>query len=173
MTFRTFILSIALIIGLNTQVDAQKFGHINSGILMSELIKTTPAEKELDVYLKKLEKETMDLQAALDVKAQKFSEEYATGTLSKKVAEEKYLKLQQEQEEVYKKAQDNQNKVLAKRDVLMKPLFERVQKAIEEVGKENGFTYIFDTDQSLFNAVLFAEDSSDVTAMVKAKLGLK
>ncbi len=173
MTFRTFILSIALLIGLSSQVEAQKFGHLNSGILMSELIKTTTAEKELDVYLKQLEKEVEQSQAAFDLKAQKFSADYAEGKLAKKVAEEAYLKLQQEQEEIYKKAQENQNKVLAKRDVLMKPLFEKVQKAIDEVGKENGFTYIFDTDQSLFNALLFAEDSSDISALVKAKLGLK
>jgi len=140
---------------------------------MSELIKTTTAEKELDVYLKQLEKEVEQLQAAFDLKAQKFSEDFGAGKLAKKVAEAEYLKLQQEQEEIYKKAQENQNKVLAKRDVLMKPLFERVQKAIEEVGKQNGFSYIFDTDQSLFNAVLFAEDSMDITSMVKAKLGLK
>jgi len=172
MTFRTIILSLALIVGLNFQVDAQKFGHLNSGVLMSELLKTTTAEKELDVYLKKLELEVAQMQSALDTKAKQLNDDFEGGGLSKKVAEERYAKLQQEEQTIYKKAQENQQKVLAKRDVLMKPLFDKVQKAIDEVGKANGYTFIFDTDQSLFNAVLFAQDSEDVAALVKAKLGL-
>ena len=48
---------------------------------------------------------------------------------------------------------------------------EKVQKAIQDVGKEGGYTMIFDT--STFNAILFAEDSDDVTSQVKAKLGIQ
>ena len=52
---------------------------------------------------------------------------------------------------------------------LMGEIMEKIQKAAQEVGKENGFTYIF-----TMNALLFAADNSeDVLPLMKKKLGLQ
>jgi len=53
---------------------------------------------------------------------------------------------------------------------LLKPIYEKADIAVQAVGKENGFSMIFDS--GAFNVVLFAEDATDVTPLVKAKLGL-
>ena len=51
----------------------------------------------------------------------------------------------------------------------MGEIMEKIQKAAQEVGKENGFTYIFTQ-----NALLFAADNSeDVLPLVKKKLGIQ
>jgi outer membrane protein len=50
-------------------------------------------------------------------------------------------------------------------------LLDRVQQAINEVGKEGGYNMIFDT--SVFNTILFAMDSNDIEPLVKAKLGIE
>ena len=47
-------------------------------------------------------------------------------------------------------------------------MIERVRKAIEEVGKEQGFTYIFD----ISTGVTVYNGGEDVTDMVKTKLGM-
>ena len=53
---------------------------------------------------------------------------------------------------------------------LLNPLIEKVQNAVNAVGKEKGFTYIFD---KAAGAVVFIGDNAvDITADVKAKLGL-
>jgi Skp family chaperone for outer membrane proteins len=44
-----------------------------------------------------------------------------------------------------------------------------VQVAIDNVAKEKGYTYIFDASMGL---ILYADPSTEVTALVKAKLGL-
>ena len=51
---------------------------------------------------------------------------------------------------------------------LLEPMIERARTAIEEVGKEEGFTYIFDTStgSTVYNG------GEDVLSLVKAKLGL-
>ena len=51
---------------------------------------------------------------------------------------------------------------------LLEPMIQRARTAIEEVGAEEGFTYIFDTStgSTVYNG------GEDVLALVKAKLGL-
>jgi outer membrane protein len=52
---------------------------------------------------------------------------------------------------------------------LMQPMIDRAKKAIEDVGKEESFTYIFDTS----TGVLLYMSGEDITPKVKAKLGIK
>ena len=53
---------------------------------------------------------------------------------------------------------------------LMQPVMEKALNAIKEVGKENGFTYIFDMNAGILYA---AENSQDILPLVKKKLGLQ
>jgi len=53
---------------------------------------------------------------------------------------------------------------------LFQPIYTKVEKAIRDVGKENGFIYIFNVGTLLY----FDESKSvDVLPMAKAKLGLQ
>ena len=56
-----------------------------------------------------------------------------------------------------------------KRQELLAPILRRVDDAIREVGKENGFQFIFDES---IGAILFDGNAEDVMPLVKAKLGL-
>jgi outer membrane protein len=51
---------------------------------------------------------------------------------------------------------------------LLMPMVERVQEAIDAVGAENGFTYIFDTSSG---ATVYT-GGENVVDMVRAKLGM-
>ena len=51
----------------------------------------------------------------------------------------------------------------------MKPIMDKITAAIEEVAKENGYTYIFDGSVGF---VLYADETTDVSDLVKGKLGL-
>ena len=53
---------------------------------------------------------------------------------------------------------------------LLQPLVNKLDEAVRVVGKEGGYQVIFDTSNG---SALFAAESDDVTALVKAKLGLK
>ena len=53
---------------------------------------------------------------------------------------------------------------------LLQPIIDRAKQAIAEVAKENGYTYIFDTSAG---TLLYQQDSDDILALVKKKLGLK
>jgi outer membrane protein len=51
---------------------------------------------------------------------------------------------------------------------LIAPFEEKVRKAIDEVAKENKYSYIFDTQ-----ILLYYDGGDDVTPLVKKKLGIK
>ena len=58
-----------------------------------------------------------------------------------------------------------------KQQELMAPILQKANDAITAVGQEQGFTYIFDLDSTPIPYVN-ETTSTDVTAAVKAKLGI-
>jgi len=61
-----------------------------------------------------------------------------------------------------------QNELVQLEQELLMPMIERVQDAINDVGAENGFTYIFDTSTG---ATVYT-GGEDVGSLVRAKLGM-
>ena len=53
---------------------------------------------------------------------------------------------------------------------LIAPLIEKVQNAVNAVGQEKGFTYIL--DKASGTVVYIGDNAIDITADVKAKLGI-
>ena len=67
--------------------------------------------------------------------------------------------------------QENAQKQLQQREQdLLKPIIDRAKKAIEDVAREGGYTYILDSGTA---SVLYSQDSDDIMPQVKKKLGLK
>ncbi|MFK7807221.1 MAG: OmpH family outer membrane protein [Saprospiraceae bacterium] len=151
----------------STSVTAQKFGHINSQKFIADLPAAKQIDQELVTYRDQLIAATNKLQEALDIKAKDFEAAYTEGRYSKKEAEERYAKLEGEQKEIFARRQEDEQKMLKKRESLYSPIFLRVDEVIKQVGKENGFDFIFDS--SYYNAILYVE-SEDISTLVKAKL---
>ena len=63
-----------------------------------------------------------------------------------------------------------QEKAQNKRQELYTPILKRAEDAVKAVAKENNYAYIFDTS---IGAVIYAQESDDITLLVKKKLGLK
>ena len=57
----------------------------------------------------------------------------------------------------------------SKRETLLKPILDKVNNVINEVAKSNGYSMILDSSTGV---ILYAEESADITAQVKAKLGI-
>ena len=67
--------------------------------------------------------------------------------------------------------QQNAQKTLQEKEAeLLQPIIDRAKKAISDVAKENGYTYIFDSSAG---TLLYQQDSDDIMSLVKKKLGLK
>jgi len=75
--------------------------------------------------------------------------------------------LQKKEQEIMKFEQEMQQKLGSKEQELLNPILAKVNNAIQAVAKENSFQFIFDTSSGV---LLYADESQDITSMVKAKL---
>jgi outer membrane protein len=164
----SFVLALA---AMASQAQAQKFGHLNSGNLLLQV----PETKTADAQLKSLQDSLVAAGQAHAKAAQEeyiaFMKEYQSGNVPPATAQKKQAEFEAKEKELAD-LEDNISAQLAeRRKALLGPILDRLEKAINEVGKEGGYTMIFDT--SVFNTILFAMESADVEPLVKAKMGLK
>lgn len=147
-----------------------KFGHVNG----NELIQDLP---EFDSALVKLENFRQELMNALELMSVELNnkndaytkEEKNLSELVKQNKQQEIIDLNRRMQDFQTKAQDD---LQSRQQELFQPIQAKVDKAIKDVGKENGYVYIFDTGSGVL--LYFDETkSTNVTALVKTKLGLK
>jgi outer membrane protein len=63
-----------------------------------------------------------------------------------------------------------QEKIRDKETELLKPIIEKAKKAIADVAKENGYSYIFDSSPG--TPLLYKPEGDDVMKLVMKKLGI-
>ena len=167
---RNTLLSILFIVIMCTTsgVYAQKYGHVNLGNLLTEMPEIEEKSGELVIFQEQLQK-------ALQLKINAWEKRVVdlqnkVGEMTPNEVKQMEEKLLQEQQEILQEEQLLSNKVLEKRNEIMAPIIAKAQNAINAVGKENGYTMIFDT--SIPNLVLYVKESDDLMDVVLAKLGI-
>lgn len=163
---RNLLASAVLVFVVAFAANAQKFGHLNSAQLMAELPAIKSADTQLQTYQQQLNKKGEDMVTAFQTAYNDYMGKANSGTISQIQAAEIEADLQKSQLEIQNYQQEVQQKMVTKRQELYEPIFDKVRKVIEDYGKANGYTMIFD---SSIGAILF-EDSEDLTEAIKASL---
>ena len=162
-------LTLTMIMALTISASAQKFGHLNSSLMLQD----HPKVQEADVILEEFQKaELAELQKkaeVFDASYKAFLTEYNQGNLSQVRSAELQKELTAEQEKLKEMETTAQYKLQLKRQQLLEPILKELDEAIRAYGTENGFTMIFDT--SVMGTIVFAEESQDLTAAIKQKVG--
>jgi outer membrane protein len=164
-TFLGFIFSALTLLN----VSAQKFGYINTQELLSSMAEMKLADNQVQALQNDLvsKGEEMVIKFEADYKA--YMNEANSGTLSKVQMQQKEEVLVGKQEEIKKYETEIQQKVGMKREELYKPILDKVKSEIEKLGKEGGYTMIFDSSAGM---ILHAADSENLMPILKAKLGI-
>ena len=148
-------------------VSAQKYGYVNAAEILSELPDMKAAESNLESLQKQLQKKGQNMVQQFETDYVALQEKVNSGTLAPKVQQEEAAKLETRQQEIAKFEQQMVADLQKKRAELLEPIYKQVNDAIKAVAQENGYTFIFDQQ-----TLLYGEESADVSAMVKGKLGL-
>ncbi len=164
--------SLALLLAfVANHLQAQKFGHLNSGNLLIQI----PATKAADDKLKAMQDSLVTVgearAKAVQQEYQAFVKLYEEGNVPPAEAQKKQAEFEQKEKGLAQLEDEIVAFVTKKRQELLGPILDSLDKALKEVGKEGGYTMIFDT--SVFNTILFAKDTDDVEPLVKAKMGIK
>ncbi len=146
-----------------------KLGHIETAKLMSLMPEMQQAQKTLEAKEAEIRKELENMHAQY----QKLIQEYQANekTYSELTRTAKQQEIQGLAERIQSFQEIAQQQMVKTQEELLKPIMEKASNAIKEVGKENGFTYIFDLSNG--SILYFADNSEDVLPLVKKKLGIQ
>ncbi len=158
---------IIAMIAMVSAVQAQKFGYVNSQEILASMPDVKQADANLEALQKQLQKKGQGMVEQLQKDYAEIQQKIERGELSPKQQEEEGKKLETRQQEIAKFEQEMVNQIQEKRATELKPISDKINKAISDVAKENGFQFIFDQ-----GILLYAESAQDVSSLVKGKLGI-
>ena len=164
--FLTILFISAGIFGFTNAANAQKIGYISADEIIQLMPEAAKVQTQLDEFQQSLYQNAQEKEAAFNEVVQKFMKDSATMTASMK--EVRRTELQKQSQELGGEQQKIQNQFEQKRMELSVPIQKKLQTAIEEVAKENGYTYILPKE-----ALIVMPPTSDIGPLVKKKLGLK
>lgn len=162
------LFAVALfVVAFSVQSMAQdKIGHINFDELVSLMPGQDSINKALESYVAGLETQAQAMQTELESKYADYQANQATmSEIIRQTKEKEIMDLQQRIEAFNQQAQYD---IQSKQFELTQPLLNKAQKAIEDVAKENGFTYIINANVQ----ILLYANGTDILPLVKTKLGL-
>ena len=170
---RKFVLLLVLGFGAlvsHAQTAPPKIGYADVDYIFSQL----PESKAIDSELKSTQAQ---LKNQIDAKYQDFQKKLADynanlNTMLEAVKANTERELQQMQQNIEKLQSDAQTTIQTKQTQLMDPVYKKVGKGIEDVAKENGFTFVLNQQIGGLDVILYGDDKMDISDMVLKKLGV-
>ena len=164
-------IALVLLCALPFSLMAQevKLGHVNSQEILSLMPERTTIEKTINDLQGQWEKEMVKMREEYSAKITEFRDKQATMPESIKQARQSEIADLEQRISAFN--QTASTDLQKKQQELFAPVIEKVKKAINEVGAENGYLYIFDL--STQSIIYQSPKSNDLTPLVKKKLGLK
>ena len=160
---------IILLFSIIVSSHGQKFGYINSREILSSLPEVKQANSDIEVMKTMFQKKGEEMVKELQTKYQSLQKKQTSGELAPVEIEKQAALLKLEEAKLGELEESSQQKILEKSEELLKPIQDKVNKAIKDVAAENGYLYIFDSGMGI---LLYSDPAADATKLVKAKLGL-
>jgi outer membrane protein len=167
---RRFFILCSLVF-LSSAVFGQKFGYINSELILKKMPEYKKAEQELEKLSLKWQQEIEEMKQAVDKLKNDFqaeevllTEEMQKERMDTITAREKALK------EYQKKLFGFDGLIFLKRQELMQPIQDKVFEAVEKVAKKQGLQIVFDKAADL--VMIYTNPIHDYTDYVLDALDL-
>ncbi len=131
-----------------------------------------PERNEVQATLETHAKEIENTLAAMQDEFEKKYQDYlaTSDSLTPLIRQTKEAELQDLQQRIQTFQASAQQDYQAKEVELFQPVIDKAKNAIQEVAKENSYTYILDSGSGAL--VYFSDTSDDIFNLVKTKLGL-
>lgn len=148
--------------------SGSKIAFINSAGIMADLPDVKAAQADLEVTQNQLQKKGEKMVEDYKAAEREVLQRAQAGTLSPQQQETEGKRLQEKQQEIQKFDQKMREDLAKKQQELFEPLQLKMQTAVDAVGKEGSYTMVFDI--SVPGIIIYADQATDVSAAVKAKL---
>ena len=165
---KLIICAICAIGGFTTANAQGKFGHVNTQEIIQMMPEYNKAKTEIDALQAQYEADLKSMQDELQKKGEAFDKEQAS--LPDNIKQRRQTELQEMYQKIQQSYQDNQQALQKASAEKMQVIQTKVLDAIKAVGQEGSYVYIMENNSLPYISTTL---STDVTAQVKAKLGLK
>ena len=146
-----------------------KIGTVDTQEVFTLMPELKTAQASLEEVNKKYQTEYKALQEEFNKKYTEF--QALDENTPQSIKDSRARELQENSQKIQNFQQMAQQDLAKQQETLLAPISEKIQKAIQAVGAEGGFTFIYDLS---IPAVIYTGNGAvDATPLVKAKLGIQ
>ncbi|MDE6270179.1 MAG: OmpH family outer membrane protein [Muribaculaceae bacterium] len=164
-------LILAALVALPFSAFGQKFGVVNIENVVQDMPEMATAQTQMTEASKKYEDEFAKLRDEVDKLYTEFQNLQKDPSTPDAIKERRLNELQERDQKVQQFRNTASQDLARLQEQLMAPIQQKMSEAVKAVGQEGNYTFIFLNEQSLL--LYTGADVTDVTAAVKAKLGIK
>ena len=154
----------------NAQTTPLKIGYADIEYIFGLMPESKAMEAELQTLQTQLKKQYDNKVAEFQKKLKEYQEFGAT--VPDAVKQNSERELQQLQQNIQKLEQDSQADLQRKQSQLLEPMQMKIGKAIEDMAKENGFSFVLISKIGDVDVILYADEKLDVSDLVLKKMGI-
>lgn len=166
---KIYVLGILLLSAGFASAQTPKFGHIDLQGLIQIMPERATAEKQFLDFRKSLETDLGTMQKEAQTKYVEYiAKRDSMSETLRKMKDEEFAAMN---ERIQTYSQNAEQQLQTKYQELLKPVFDKADKAIKEVGTEKGLIYVF--DMSAKTILYNSKESLDLLPFVKTKLGIQ
>jgi outer membrane protein len=171
LTLAAALLTAGTLAATSAQAQAPlKIGYTDVQYVLSQMTESKQIESELKTYNDQLGAQLKSKSSEFETKVKDYQQKSGTMTEVVKADTEKELqRLQQSIQEFQRTAEQS---LQQKQQTLLKPALDKLQKNIDLVADENGFTYVFNSDGGGSPLLLHAPKEGDISDLVLKKMGI-
>jgi outer membrane protein len=164
------LLFLSLLFPVYAADDVLKIGYVNLDYVVNMLPESQRVEADLKAFELQLRKQLEGKAGEFEQKYQSFQKEQPNMTAA--VKNQKEQELQQFHSQIEQLRLESQNSIIDKQLALVKPIYEKVQKIIEAVAKENKYTHVFNSNAGGMAIMLYGQEQYDLSDVVLKRLGV-
>ncbi len=166
-------LLLAVLVAAPMCLSAQtlKFGTVNTQEIFNVMPEKATAENTLKDVAAKYDAEGKKLQEAFVKQQEEYAKIEQDATTPKAIKDRRMQELQEAYQKIQNFQQTASQDLQRQQETLLAPITDKLTKAIQAVGAEGGFTFIYDL--SIPSVIYTGTGAQDVTPLVKAKLNIK
>ncbi|MDE6417760.1 MAG: OmpH family outer membrane protein [Duncaniella sp.] len=157
-------LLLLVLLALPVSVFAQKFAVINTQSLVESMPEIKEINEQLDAANKKYEAEFQKLQEEFGKKYEEFNA--LDESTPQTIKERRMQEMQELDNKIQQFRQTAVQDIQRQQQQLMAPVQDKVMKAIQAVGAEGGYTFVFENQMPLYTGA----DVTDITETVRTRL---
>jgi len=146
-----------------------KIGYTSVEYVLSQMPESKQIESDLKAYSSQLEAQLKSKYADYQTKAEAYQKGASTMTEVVRADKEKELTGLQSSIQEFQRSADQS--LQQKQQTLLKPALDKLQKTIDAVAEENGYTYVLNSDGAS-PVLLHGPKEGDISDLVLKKMGV-